>query len=139
MARDYGELLIQLGDLERAEELLRDAFKEARDANIAEVGADLLRLHGSVAVLTGDLARGRSEIEATLAFAEKHSVLLVAAKACGDLADIEERDSRANEASEALRRGLDSIELSWDGARWWVAAITTDFEGPGKTIPDWIG
>jgi hypothetical protein len=36
-------------------------------------------------------------------------------------------------------RGLDSIELSWDGERWWVAAITTDFEGPGKTIPDWIG
>ncbi len=32
-------------------------------------------------------------------------------------------------------RGLDSIELSHDGTRWWVAAITTDFEGPGKTIP----
>ncbi|NIR35377.1 MAG: hypothetical protein GWO22_04935, partial [Actinobacteria bacterium] len=28
-------------------------------------------------------------------------------------------------------RGLDSIELSWDGERWWVAAITTDFERPG--------
>jgi len=36
-------------------------------------------------------------------------------------------------------RGLDSIELSWDGERWWIASITTDFEGPGKTIPDWIG
>ena len=36
-------------------------------------------------------------------------------------------------------RGLDSIELAWDGERWWIAAITTDFEGPGKTIPDWIG
>ena len=35
-------------------------------------------------------------------------------------------------------RGLDSIELSHDGTRWWVAAITTDFEGPGKTIPDSI-
>jgi hypothetical protein len=35
-------------------------------------------------------------------------------------------------------RGLDSIELSYDGARWWVAAITTDFEGPGKTIPESI-
>lgn len=36
-------------------------------------------------------------------------------------------------------RGLDSIELSFDGERWWVAAITTDFEGPGKTIPERIG
>lgn len=32
-------------------------------------------------------------------------------------------------------RGLDSIELSFDGTRWWVAAITTDFEGPGREIP----
>jgi hypothetical protein len=32
-------------------------------------------------------------------------------------------------------RGLDSVELSFDGDRWWVAAITTDFEGPGQTIP----
>jgi hypothetical protein len=36
-------------------------------------------------------------------------------------------------------RGLDSIELAWDGERWWIASITTDFEGPGKVIPDWIG
>ncbi|MDH3731967.1 MAG: hypothetical protein OEU54_00475 [Gemmatimonadota bacterium] len=33
-------------------------------------------------------------------------------------------------------RGLDSIELSFDGVRWWIAAITTDFEGPGQTIPE---
>lgn len=33
-------------------------------------------------------------------------------------------------------RGLDSIELAHDGTRWWVAAITTDFEGPNQTIPD---
>ena len=32
-------------------------------------------------------------------------------------------------------RGLDSIELSFDGTRWWVAAITTDFEGPSQQIP----
>jgi hypothetical protein len=37
---------------------------------------------------------------------------------------------------EIQLRGLDSIELSHDGTRWWVAAITTDFEGPDKTIPD---
>jgi hypothetical protein len=36
-------------------------------------------------------------------------------------------------------RGLDSIELCYDGERWWVAAITTEFEGPGKTIPEGIG
>ena len=33
-------------------------------------------------------------------------------------------------------RGLDSIELAFDGTRWWIAAITTDWEIPGRTIPD---
>jgi hypothetical protein len=40
---------------------------------------------------------------------------------------------------ERTVRGLDSIELAWDGYRWWIASITTDFEGPGKAIPEWIG
>lgn len=43
------------------------------------------------------------------------------------------------EAPAQQIRGLDSIELAFDGQRWWVAAITTDFEGPGKTIPPGIG
>lgn len=32
-------------------------------------------------------------------------------------------------------RGLDSIELAYDGERWWIAAITTDFESPEDPIP----
>jgi hypothetical protein len=32
-------------------------------------------------------------------------------------------------------RGLDSVELAFDGTRWWIAAITTDFERPGSPIP----
>jgi hypothetical protein len=35
-------------------------------------------------------------------------------------------------------RGLDSIELAFDGERWWVAAITTDFETPERAIPPGI-
>lgn len=37
---------------------------------------------------------------------------------------------------ETQMRGLDSIELAFDGERWWIAAITTDFERPGTVIPD---
>lgn len=45
-------------------------------------------------------------------------------------------EPRIGEASpERQIRGLDSIELSYDGRRWWIAAITTDFEGPGHKIP----
>lgn len=45
-------------------------------------------------------------------------------------------EPRIGEGAPARQlRGLDSIELSFDGTRWWIAAITTDFEGPGQTIP----
>ena len=45
-------------------------------------------------------------------------------------------EPRVGEARpERQIRGLDSIELSYDGSRWWVAAITTDFEGPDQKIP----
>lgn len=37
---------------------------------------------------------------------------------------------------ERKARGLDSIEMAFDGERWWIAAITTDFERPGTPIPD---
>ena len=43
---------------------------------------------------------------------------------------------RLGTESEASTRGLDSIELSHDGQRWWIAAITTEFEGPGRIIPE---
>lgn len=33
-------------------------------------------------------------------------------------------------------RGLDSIELAHDGERWWIAAITTDFESSQDPIPE---
>ena len=32
-------------------------------------------------------------------------------------------------------RGINSIELFWDGARWWIAAAQWDDERPGNPIP----
>jgi hypothetical protein len=39
-------------------------------------------------------------------------------------------------SAEPLGRGVDSIELIRTGGRWWIAAITTEFERPGREIPD---
>jgi hypothetical protein len=33
-------------------------------------------------------------------------------------------------------RGVDSIQLIRKGDRWWVASITTQFERPGRPIPE---
>jgi hypothetical protein len=32
-------------------------------------------------------------------------------------------------------RGINSIELYWDGARWWISAVSWDGERPGNQIP----
>jgi len=38
-------------------------------------------------------------------------------------------------SAEPLGRGVDSIELIRTGDRWWIAAITTEFERPGREMP----
>lgn len=32
-------------------------------------------------------------------------------------------------------RGINSVELFWDGSRWWIAAAQWDDERPGNPIP----
>ena len=32
-------------------------------------------------------------------------------------------------------RGINSIQLTWDGARWWIVSWIFDQEGPGNPIP----
>ena len=38
-------------------------------------------------------------------------------------------------SAEPAGRGVDSIELIRTGGRWWIAAITTEHERPGRAIP----
>jgi hypothetical protein len=42
--------------------------------------------------------------------------------------------------TEPFSRGINSIQLFWDGARWWVVSVFWDAERPGLAIPaDLIG
>lgn len=34
-----------------------------------------------------------------------------------------------------IGRGINSVELFWDGARWWISAAQWDDERPGNPIP----
>ena len=38
-------------------------------------------------------------------------------------------------SAEPAGRGVDSIELIRTGGRWWIAAITTEHERPGRALP----
>jgi hypothetical protein len=42
---------------------------------------------------------------------------------------------RATENGPVLGRGVNSIQLYWDGTRWWIAGATWDDERPGNQIP----
>ncbi|HJS44128.1 MAG TPA: hypothetical protein VJ755_11695 [Gemmatimonadales bacterium] len=42
---------------------------------------------------------------------------------------------RATENGPVQGRGVNSIQLFWDGARWWIASATWDDERPDNPIP----
>ena len=42
---------------------------------------------------------------------------------------------RATESGPVQGRGVNSIQLYWDGTRWWIASATWDDERPDNPIP----
>lgn len=44
-------------------------------------------------------------------------------------------ETRAKPGGPILGRGINSIELFWDGKRWWIASAIWDDERPGNPIP----
>jgi hypothetical protein len=44
-------------------------------------------------------------------------------------------ESRTTPDGEVFQRGINSIQLIWDGRRWWVANILWRGVGPGVEIP----
>jgi hypothetical protein len=44
-------------------------------------------------------------------------------------------ESRKTKDGPVTARGINSVELYWDGARWWIAAAIWDEERPGAPIP----
>lgn len=44
-------------------------------------------------------------------------------------------ESRSTPAGPVTGRGVNSLELYWDGSRWWVASVQWDRETPDRPIP----
>jgi hypothetical protein len=44
-------------------------------------------------------------------------------------------ETRTRPDGPLLARGVNSIDLFWDGARWWITACSWDDERPGSPIP----
>jgi hypothetical protein len=42
-------------------------------------------------------------------------------------------------AGNVIKRGINSIQLFHDGARWWVASIMWDNEREGVALPEELG
>lgn len=38
---------------------------------------------------------------------------------------------------DPLFRGINSLQLYWDGRRWWIVSILWDNERPDNPMPDW--
>ncbi len=44
-------------------------------------------------------------------------------------------DMRQRTDGPSLGRGINSVELFWDGARWWISGVQWDDERPDNPIP----
>ena len=44
-------------------------------------------------------------------------------------------DTRQRADGPSIGRGINSVELFWDGARWWISAVQWDDERPDNPIP----
>ena len=44
-------------------------------------------------------------------------------------------ESRKTPGGPVIARGINSLELFWDGSRWWVAGVIWDDERPDNPIP----
>jgi hypothetical protein len=53
----------------------------------------------------------------------------------GNIAHVFSTYEFSTEDGKTKGRGINSIELFWDGARWWIAAAAWDEERPGNPIP----
>lgn len=45
-------------------------------------------------------------------------------------------ESRTEEGEDPFQRGINSIQLFWDGSRWWIVNIAWDSERDDNQIPD---
>ena len=109
VARVLGQMFIEAGRLEEAEDVLLSAFSVAKEKGADEHASDLLRLHGTLLLLRGD-RDGVGELEAALKYAYKMGFATVAAQAYGDLAqDADQRGDR-EQAMDFLQRGLGFVE-----------------------------
>lgn len=45
-------------------------------------------------------------------------------------------ESRLEEDADPIQRGINSIQLFWDGNRWWMVNILWDLEREGREIPE---
>lgn len=58
------------------------------------------------------------------------------AKRFGNIAHVfSSYEYRTTENGPVQGRGVNSIQLYWDGARWWIASATWDDERPDNRIP----
>ncbi len=54
----------------------------------------------------------------------------------GNIAQVFSTYEYTNDAKTEKGRGINSIELYWDGTRWWISSASWDEEGTNKPIPN---
>jgi hypothetical protein len=93
--------------------------------------------HGNVSVKQWSVDEFVAELRpvlATNAFYE--SALVNRVQRFGNMAQVfTSYASRSDPKAKPFQRGINSMQLMYDGRRWWVVSILWDIERPGNAIP----
>jgi len=76
---------------------------------------------------------GTNDFFVTEGFTEREINRVV--KRFGNIAHVFSTYEFSNDARTSKGRGVNSIQLFWDGTRWWISAVSWDEERAGNPIP----
>jgi len=121
MRGDLAVNWIEMGDIERAEELLRRVLADAKERSLAAVEAFTLPDLGQILVRSGRLEEARSVLAHALTLAEKQGSAWVSGLANFSLSELAYVSGNIAESERCARSAADSLRTS---PAWYVAALS---------------
>lgn len=119
----------------QARQWSRDRTLYAPEARMAALSEENGKIR-AVQVSQNQFANGSNEFFVTEGFVERE--LRREVRRFGNIAHVfsaYEYETTREAAKKEKGRGVNSLQLFWDGTRWWIFSVSWDEERPGNPIP----
>lgn len=110
----------------------RDKTLYIPDVRFVSMSEDKGKIHASV-INHNQYVSGSNEFFVQSGFTEREISRVV--RRFGNIAHVFSVYEYSTEDKKISGRGVNSMELFWDGKRWWISAVSWDEERPNNPIP----